>query len=163
MSEEAIGPLSILEPGDCLGYATPDDLFDELTEWKTSSPLAHVEIYVGGGQSVASRNGIGMGEYPVRLAGLAAVRRPVASVDLAKLMAKFQEIKGDGYDWQGILRFVDPALHGQPNHFICSGGATVLYRATIEPFDGDFPEGLIEPGDFLKTPAFKTIWKNFTL
>ena len=55
-----------LEPGDILLYGGRG-LVDRLIQFRTWSDVSHIEIYVGEGRSVASRNGIGVGKYPLRL------------------------------------------------------------------------------------------------
>lgn len=61
--------------GDILLYP-PRSFFGRLIAIKTWHKIAHVEIYAGDGQSVASRDGIGVNLYPARLDDVKHVLRP---------------------------------------------------------------------------------------
>jgi hypothetical protein len=78
--------LRTLKPGDVLLYK-PKGLFGWLIRVKTWHKIAHVECYVGDGLSVASRDGKGVGKYPLRSSELAVVCRPKPG-DCAQLEAR---------------------------------------------------------------------------
>lgn len=155
-----------LQPGDVLLYDTPDDLVDWIIT--RTGPAAHVEFYEGNRQSLASRNGIGVGRYDLRLAGLIGVVR--LDVDYATLQAFvaefskwFETVKGDGYDWQGLLGFIEVKDMEAAKHLFCSAflaagfAAAALRIAGVEVFNKLWPHGLITPTDFFKTVRLKWV------
>src|SRR2546430_7436827 len=93
-----------LQPGDALLYR-PSTFFGWIIALKTWTRISHIEIYAGGGLSVASRNGIGVGKYPLRLDNLARVRRPRGLFFLDRAMTWFQTVDGHKYDYWGLLVF----------------------------------------------------------
>lgn len=136
-----------LQPGDCLLYK-PASLFGWVIWLKTWHDISHVEVYAGNGMSYASRDGIGVGKYPLRTSQLAWILRP--SKPLANLQRGFEyadDMKGTPYGWLELLAFV-----GIPVHFggiVCSAFATELYRhAGWSLFPTDAAED-VAPFEFL--------------
>lgn len=150
-----------LEPGDVLLYRG-DGVFSRLIQMKTWSRVSHCEAYVGEGASVASRDGIGVGCYPLRTAGLAAVLRPIAPFDRAAALAWFHTVDGQGYDWVGLLAFFAARWQGRENRrMFCSEFLTRFQRAGgIEPFTPDTDADAIAPGEFLKSGAYRRVALN---
>src|ERR1019366_4614963 len=110
---------SALKPGVMLLYWS-EDAIDRIIGVKTGYRIAHVEHYAGAGQSVASRNGIGVNIYPLRLEGLVMVREPVGAFDFAAALAYFQTVKGQPYDWEGLLTFTSLTTEGEEGKQFCS-------------------------------------------
>ena len=128
-----------LQAGDVLLYNS-GDITDAIIRWKEGDPdTAHVEVYIGNGKSVASRNGIGVKDvYDFRPAGLVHVRRlriadrfapgppglriengadgqqqrDDAAFDLEAAMTWFAKVKGAPYGWGDIG--VDAGLMDAP-------------------------------------------------
>lgn len=151
---------AILRPGDCLLYS-PYDFFGWLTCVKTWSRFCHVEVYVGDGQSVASRNGIGVNRYPLRTAQLSCVRRPAYPLNLGKATWWAQSCYGQKYDWLGLLCFTLAVKKGDPTKQFCSEFALRFYRAGgFEPFNPDCDADHTAPSEFLQTPALVTVWSD---
>ncbi len=99
-----------MKPGDVLLYK-PKGFYGWLISIKTWHAVAHVEVYAGGGKSVASRDGIGVGLYGVRYSELLEIRRPTFvspfarfDNDRARLIFD-RKYRGQGYDYLGLLRF----------------------------------------------------------
>lgn len=150
----------MLQPGDCVLYA-PTDIFDYAVALKTWTYVSHVEVFVGNGYSVASRNGEGVGRYPVRLDHIAAVRRPGPGFDLEKAIAWFYALGKQKYGWRTLLSFV--LLNNNPieGHMICSEFAAGFYRAGNNPlFAKDWPDYRTPPSLEVATAALITIWDN---
>lgn len=148
-----------LRPGDCLLY-WGNSLFDWAIAIKTWNKIAHVEVYRGKGENLASRNGIGVSNYPLRISGLAYVLRPGSPFDLEKANVWFYKVKGQKYDWLGLLCFTLAVRQGSPNKMFCSEFATRLYRAGgFKPFADAYDADLIAPAQFLQSPAFDPVWK----
>lgn len=149
-----------LRAGDHLLYK-PSDFFGFVTAVKTWSPDAvHIEVYVGGGRSLASRNGLGVSRYPLRLLGLSEVLRPIKPMNLDAGNEWFAS-KADGqkYDWIGLLCFTLAVKQGAPNKMFCSEFATRFDRAC--GFDCVHPEydaDRVAPGTFLVLPDFEHVW-----
>lgn len=146
-----------LKAGDCLLYA-PKGFFGWLISIKTWHQIAHCEIYVGNGKSVASRDGIGVGQYDWRNTELIYVLRPNRPFDLKEALAQFNhKWRGQGYDWMGLLRFAWRAPVSRfrfENKQFCSELATRFYRGGgIDPFNGEDADA-IAPSQFLQSLAF---------
>jgi hypothetical protein len=157
-------PPYLYQPGDVLLYAR-QGIYNRLIQIKTWSRVSHVEIVsfpsVNGYAPlvVASRNGIGVGQYQFDRAGLYCVLRPIAPFDHWAAMDWFWEhANGQGYDWLGLLAFFSAKLQGRENgRMFCSELATRFLRAGgVDPFNGYDADG-ISPGEFLKSPAFRRI------
>src|SRR5258708_28631295 len=94
-----------LMPGDILLYSG-HSIFDLIIRFHTGSFACHAEYYLGGGFSLASRNGKGVAKYPFRLMGLAYVLRPIVKPDTDKLIAWFYaRANGKPSGWGCFARF----------------------------------------------------------
>jgi hypothetical protein len=143
-----------LEPGDILLYGGRD-LVSRLIQFRTWSDVSHIEIYVGDGRSVASRNGIGVNKYPLRIAGLRRVYRSKQRLmlhgffDFEKSMAWFATVSGKPYGWADLLRFY--LINVRTQGLICSEFADLFFRNGGLPlFNTNYPEGAVCPGDYEK-------------
>ena len=116
---------TILKPGDVLLYYT-EDFVDRIIATHTGYRIGHVERYAGGGQSMASRNGIGVNIYPLRFDGLVMVREPIGPFNADKGWAWFNQapplpkIKGQPYDFEGLLTFTSLTTEGEEGKMFCS-------------------------------------------
>lgn len=115
-----------LRPGDALLYR-PSSIFGWLIRRHTGFPISHVEVYIGGGQSLASRDGIGTGRYPLRLAQLQKVCRPRVLFDTGQALAWFTAQPHQPYGWLDLLDFFDFNVNGPG--IVCSPFATLVERA----------------------------------
>lgn len=149
-----------LRPGDVLLYSGKG-FFSRLIQMKTWSRYSHCEVYDGAGLSVASRDGIGVGRYPLRLDGLRVILRPLAKFDAEKAREWFKTVDGQPYDWFGLLAFTNAKRQGRQNwKMFCSEFATRYLRAgKIEPFNGYDADG-IAPGEFMKSSALVLVWSS---
>lgn len=147
-----------LQPGDVLLYSGKT-LFSRIIKIKTWSDFSHVEVYVGEGESVASRNGIGVGLYPIRTDDLRAILRPRVPFDVASAMKWFATVDGQKYDWTGLLAFTWAKWQGHENtKQFCSEFATRFLRCGgCDPFNNYDADG-IAPGEFLKSPVLAILW-----
>lgn len=151
---------SLLLPGDHLLYGPkPGSFFGAVIAVKTWHGIAHCELYTGKGRSVASRDGIGVGAYPLRLEQLAYVLRPVDPPDWFAFWKWFYTVNGQGYDWFGLLRFVWTKGISTGNNqkqfcseFLCRAGRALGLRVFAVTEDAD----AIAPATFL-TSAGLTI------
>lgn len=156
------------QPGDVLLYR-PRGLFGWLIAVKTWSRWAHVEVYDGGGYSLASRDGIGVGRYPLRLDGLGEVYRLRVGCNWFAARAWFESVKGQPYDWWGLLAFASAKWQGRDNgKMFCSEFAARLLRWAIgngataealaldgrDPWNGYDADGLA-PGELCKSALLK--------
>lgn len=146
--------------GDVLLYSG-GSFFSRLIQFKTWSRYSHVEIYDGDGKSVASRDGLGVARYPVRLDGLRVILRPLAKFDADKARAWFDTVNGQPYDWFGLLAFTSAKRQGKNNwKMFCSEFATRYLRAGgIDPFNGYDADG-IAPGEMIKSPGLIIVWRS---
>jgi hypothetical protein len=153
-------PTTLL-PGDHLLYGPGRSIFNRIVCLKTWSPVSHIEIYVGHSVSVASRNGIGVRQFPVRLTDLAFVLRPLQPVNMAPAMAWFaSSAKGQAYDWKGLLCFVLAVKQGSRDKMFCSEFATRWDRhAFIHSFSPTWDADKVAPGNYLMSPAFRIVWQ----
>ena len=137
-----------LMPGDILLYGGTD-LVSRLIQFRTWSDVSHIEVYVGDGRSVASRNGVGVGKYELRVDGLRRVYRPKLIPDFAKGITWFATVDGTKYGWADLLRFylIDVPTEG----LICSEFGDLFFRNCDLPlFNTNYPEGAVCPGDYEK-------------
>lgn len=148
---------NFIEPGDCLLYR-PKGVVGWIIATKTWHKIAHVEVYIGNGKSVASRDGIGVGLYDWRKAELCAVLRPNTQFQLVPALDIFnRKYRGQGYDFMGLLRFgmrapVDKVRFN--NKQFCSEFVTRFYRAgLLDPFNGEDADA-IAPFEFGLSPVF---------
>ena len=121
--------------------------FGQMIKIKTWHPISHVEVYDGQQQSVASRDGQGVGRYPVRLSELAYVLRPQVPLDLSKGHAWFDTMNGTPYGWLDLLDFVGAPVDRKG--IVCSPFAAGYLRAcgwSVFPTD---PINKIAPFQFL--------------
>jgi hypothetical protein len=137
-----------LQPGDCLVY-TGRSLFDWIIRVKTWSKACHVEVYIGNGKTVASRNGKGVAIYSIDLARIYRVLRPVLPFSYTQALAHFPtRHAGRPYGWISLLSFCLIDLHD--NGEFCSEFATNFYRdGGFEPFNSDVKPETVAPADFL--------------
>lgn len=145
---------SRLLAGDVLLYK-PASVFGWMIRIKTGSPVSHVEVYVGGGHSVASRDGQGVGRYPLRTDNLGWVLRPTVPFWLNPAMDWFDQHKGDPYGWLDLLDFFSLNVDGPGQ--VCSPCATNFLRAGGVRVFGTFPAIRISPRDFLTSELFTDV------
>lgn len=164
---------AILRAGDCLLYA-PSSVFGAIISVKCWHAISHVEVYNGHGESLASRDpdrwlpkptGGGVSAYPLRSDHLAAILRPVPALRWTAAREWFKGVKGQGYDWLGLLRFswrseYVPAKF-TANKMFCSEFATRLYRAAgFDPFPREDADA-VAPFEFLTNPDFDLLWSVY--
>jgi len=152
---------AILQPGDTILYFSKD-LVDWIIALKTWTKVAHIEIYRGDQSSYASRNGIGVNIYPLRLDGVAAVVRPKLPLDWQAANLWFEtHARGQSYDWLGLLCFTLARRRGEKGKMFCSEFATRFYRAArFDPFNPRWPADRVPPSFFLVSDAFEVIWTD---
>lgn len=143
---------ALLAPGDVILY-NGTGFFSWLIRTKTWSDVSHVETYIGMGFSAASRDGKGVNTYPLRLDGIQYILRPTMPIDYVKGMNWHASVKGQGYDWLGLLAFVNVDKDDR-NKMFCSEHATYLARAFgLEPFVASLPAVKVAPATFLLSRA----------
>lgn len=152
----------ILTPGDVLLYR-PTGFFGKLIALKTWSDVSHVEVYIGDGRSVASRDGKGVGNYPFRDTELMYVLRPQAHFNLARAMNWFKTVDGQGYDWLGLLVFENLRRTGRSDKMWCSNFAARFMRAGLPAdfhlFGTNLDADKVAPSTFLSSPNLTVFWK----
>lgn len=153
--------LTDLLPGDVLLYE-PTDLFGRIIAIKTwCSDAVHTETYTGNGVSVASRNGLGVNTYAVRMKDLSYVLRPVGDFDLTAAMAWHHTVVGQKYDWSGLLVFYLAAKHGKKDRMWCSEHSTRFARqGGLMPFPETYDADRVAPADFLKSDSYDMFWRH---
>lgn len=159
--------LDQLTSGDCLLYKPKkSSIFGWLISIKTWHKISHCEVYVGDGLSAASRDGLGVDIYPVRLSELVEVYRPKSEYkfDINKALIWFMtKAKGQKYDWVGLLRFTwgQPYVDGDGNNKqFCSEFLTRFYRAGgMDPFNGEDADA-IAPFMLSISPVFSLVWSS---
>lgn len=157
----------LLLPGDILLYDR-DGIFNKLIKWKRGEKYSHVEVFVGGTSTVASRNGVGVGKYELKLDGLAAIYRTSVPLALDKGLAWFNStdangkklVDGQGYDWVGLLSFTFAKFQGRENHkMFCSEFVMRFMRACdVELFATDTDADAISPGLIPYSPRVFPVW-----
>lgn len=145
-------------------------LVDKAIEFKEGDPdTAHVEVYIGGGKSVASRNGIGVGQWDFRPAGLVHVRQPVRLLQVADAMDWFTLVNGAKYGWGDIGANLDlverpedlwtkPELLRQTGVDCSHFAAMFLAVGGCPQFDEHFDYRKITPRDFKIVMESIPVW-----
>lgn len=155
-------PLPELQFGDALLYNTKWDFVDWCIRTKTGSYAAHIECYIGAGQSVASRNGIGVNKYPLRKDGLIAVLRPKGKVDRESAMKYFYNVCNQKYAFWSLFAFWFAKWKADPKRQFCSEFATNWYRAGgFNPFAPELDADHVSPGTFMTSAEMELAWKNY--
>jgi len=153
---------SLLRPGDILLY-DKNTLFNWLIKLKRGEKYAHVEIYAGGDQSLASRNGIGVGRYPLRLDGLAAIYRVTKPFEFEIGERWFEdEANGQGYDWIGLANFIWAKWQGRENgKMFCSEFVARFFKKMGVPlFSDETDSDAVSPGMIPYSQMVKPVWKR---
>lgn len=138
-----------IQPGDVLLY-NGKGLFSWLIKLKTGQLYSHCEVYIGAGKALASRDGIGVGEYLVRTKDLEAILRPVSPPNLIAGYKWFlEEANGQKYDWFGLFNFWWAKWKGQNNNrMFCSEFVVRFFRSAELPL---FPRTVdadgVNPGE----------------
>lgn len=155
--ECAVKNIPALQPGDILLYG--GGFIGALIQFRTWSDVSHLEIYAGGGRSFASRAD-GPGAFPLRIAGLRRVIRPIAPFDFLKGVRWFEATADTlPYGYLDLFRFylIDVPTKG----LICSEFADLFFqKCGLALFNTEYPEGDVCPRDFeLIAPSIaKQIW-----
>lgn len=145
-----------LQPGDCLLYG-PKGFFGWAIRIHTGHSIAHVEVFVGydPAESVASRDGKGVGLYPLRIDGLKAVYRPREPFNLGAALRWFKQLPPIPYGWADLLNFID--INVDAKGIVCSPFAAEFYRAGgLDPFNGE-PSNKIMPFQFAVSNSFRKV------
>lgn len=144
----------ILLPGDVLLYKAKG-LYGRIIAIKTWHPIGHVEVYIGNGFSVASRDGKGTGTYPLRLSELDTVCRPLVPFDVLRAMTWFQAQPHRDYGWADLLQFI--GMNVDTDGIVCSPFATEFSRAGgLDPFNNE-PAVRIAPFQFALSTCYRNI------
>lgn len=149
---------SFLKPGDVLLYK-PTSIYGWIIRVKTWHSVSHVEIYLGNGKSSASRDGIGVNIYPLRLDGLTCVMRPKQAFDTQKATAFTKSHAGTPYGWLDLLNFTGLRIHTKG--IVCSPWVTEVLRNNNIPIFNDEDSDLIAPFQFLDSELLSIVWKDF--
>lgn len=157
----------IWKAGDCLLYR-PSSLTGYIIAIKTWTRISHVEVYAGdvpgrGKMSWASRDGLGVNLYPLRTAGLGLVRRPArwSRWQMSRAEDWFRTVRGQKYDWLGLLCFTLAVKQGAKDRMFCSEFALNLYRAAgLEVLAPECVPDHTAPAEFGQTPALRTVWTD---
>jgi hypothetical protein len=141
-----VSPKVLLRPGDCLLYK-PAGVFGRLIALKTWHHISHVEVYDGEGLSWASRDGIGVGHYALRLSQLQYILRPIPPLDLAAARRFATRMIGTPYGWFDLLQFFGAPVNC--SGIVCSPFVAGFYRAGGISFFPTDPVERIAPFQFL--------------
>ncbi len=144
-----------LQAGDVLLYR-PKGFYGWAIRFHTGIAIGHVEVCIGDGHSIASRDGQGVGIYPVRTSELVYVLRPNVPFDVAGAMAWFDKNgKGQPYGWLDLLQFFGYEVNAKG--MVCSPCATYVMRAAGVPVFGSVKAEKIAPKDFLLTNLLRDV------
>jgi hypothetical protein len=168
---------TILQAGDVLLYR-PSSMFGKIISIKTWHRISHVEVCVGrdplvygplgrwpigdhayeGCASVASRDGLGVNLYPVRMSGLAYVLRPNVPFNISAAMRWFNIVKGTPYGWVDLAAFV--GLPWNSDGMFCSEFATQFLRCGAIRIFGDEPPRDVAPFEFRVADCLTLVWSD---
>lgn len=154
----------ILKPGMLLLYEA-SSLFGYAIAAFSGSRISHIEMYAGDGTSYASRDGVGVDEYPLRLKDLALVLEAVEPLNMDRVREGFSRKIGHRYDNSTILKFATFGLFGgKPMAEVCSEIQAYLVRVGgLERAFGDKQPDEVKPSDFVDAMnhgVFRKVWSN---
>lgn len=136
-----------LAPGDVLCYR-PSSLFGWAIRIKTGGPQSHAELYVGNQLSIASRDRVGTGLYPLRLPQLGWVLRPIGQFNVQSCMSWFiREGKNQKYGLLDLITFFGFPVNAPG--VVCSPFVVYALRAGGIPAFGTTPPERIAPNDLV--------------
>lgn len=152
-----------LQPGDVLLYQGTG-FFSWAIRVKTFSPISHVELWRGEG-AYASRDGEGVGTYPLRVTDLHTILRPLVPLSPTEWQAidgAHHGYTGSTYDWWGLFGFFRPSLGvGNDARAFCSEHVARLFKLAGRPLFGlNYPSDKVTPGMFLATPLLDVVWQD---
>jgi hypothetical protein len=158
-------PLDLIEPGDALLYGGRGP-FSWLIRVRTFSMFTHVEIAIGNGRAISSRDGEGVGNFPLRVDGLAAILTPLLPVDVNGVIRWYAENRGKPYDWIQLLTFArggrgQEEKPSDADAYFCSEACREAYQppyGMFEPFAPDVASKAVWPGAFWYSPMFGRKW-----
>ena len=157
--------LAALCPGDVLLF-NRKSIYNWVINVKTWSRISHVEVVETANHGhvtiAASRNGKGVKRFEPDWRGLALVLRPVPTLlglDVAR--AWFETVRGQKYDWLGLLNFAYARAVGKDNgKMFCSEFATRFMRRAGLPLFPEQDADTIAPRDFLLTSQLYPVWRS---
>lgn len=155
---------SILKPGHLLLYRA-SSIFGYAIAAFSGSRISHIEMYRGDGISYASRDGIGVDEYPLRIKDLDLVLEAVEPLDMNRVAIGFAGKIGHRYDNATILKHATFGLvGGKPMAEVCSEVQAYLVRVGgLERAFGDKQPDEVKPSDFVDAMnhgMFRKVWEN---
>lgn len=160
MAEPAPFSVDLLLPGDCLLYSG-SSAFSWFIKLKTWSRISHVEVFIGNKRALASRDGEGVSNYPIRLDGLVEVIRPNEPFDLSAGIQWYGTVQGAPYDWKQLFTFLKAGRKQLEDEkaFFCSEFANAFYRKCgLTAFAKAYPSSAVSPGMFRASPHFDVVW-----
>ena len=145
--------LQILRPGDHLLYSGKG-IWSRLIKVKTWSRFSHIEIYIGNGKAISARSE-GVNYFNFDEKNLTCILRPESFIDIQKANAWFESVRGQKYDYWGLLRFFTLGKQSLDKQF-CSE-VCLRYDRTggFFPFSGMIDADLVSPGMNYCSPHFK--------
>lgn len=86
---------------------------------------------------------------------------PRSGFSFEQATAYFESVRGEKYDWKGLLCFTLAVHQGAKDRLFCSEFATNYYRSGgCMVFSLRVSADTISPGDFLETPVMDEIWSD---
>ncbi|HEX3058067.1 MAG TPA: hypothetical protein VHP62_01825 [Usitatibacter sp.] len=152
-------PVAAILPGDVLLYAGTG-ANDWVISIKTWSKVTHCELALSTTESAASRPGLGVHTYPLRVDDLTHILRPNKTLDMVGVKTFHQQCLGQAYDWWGLMRFYTLGEQSLDKQF-CSEYLTRLLRhGGFEPFQAEDDADLVAPGTFLYSSCLLRVWSQ---
>jgi hypothetical protein len=150
---------SLLRPGDILLYDRPG-FFGYIIKRKRGERYTHCEVAVDAEHTVASRDGIGVGKYSLRLDGLAAIYCTDEPLNLDAGLEWFKTVNGQKYDWIGLLAFTWAKFRGRSNNrMFCSEFVVRFMRACgVDLFNGEMDADAVSPEMLSYSPRVRSVW-----
>ncbi len=152
---------ALLLPGDLLLYDRVG-IVSTLIKLKRGEKYSHCEVYEGGNKTLASRDGIGVRRFDLRLDGLAAIyrTRPEVPYFFSSGQVWFTTVDGQGYDWFGLLNFWWAKFQGRANNkMFCSEFIVRFFaRCGVHLFSEETDADAISPGSLPYSPRLFPVW-----
>jgi hypothetical protein len=154
---------STLRAGDVILYR-PQGFIGWCIASRTFSNWAHVEVSLGSGVTVASRNFVGVGLYAFNPNRVGRVIRPRGPLNMVSAMGWFDGVVGQRYDYWAIMRFLLPHCIRRDldmTRQICSSFAVRFLReAGVDVVAADMDADLVAPSTIAASASCDVVWSD---
>ena len=159
MIPEAVHLSKIIRPGDILLYDR-SGWMNAFIRFKRGEKFSHAAIASQPGFVLEAIQGDVLDERPIRWDGLAGIYRLTEDFDYEAGYDWFLTVRGQGYDWVGLLSFAFAKFQGRTNHkMFCSEFVARFFAKLGRPLFSPITDAdAVSPGMIPYSPFVKEVW-----